>query len=193
LGATRLMKVATRLYSRAFLCALLTLPAMSWAASASADVVTVTAKGTIAPTCSMTASQLFPAKNLNVAGSATATASVTCNQVFRMNATSTNGAIRNSAAAAAPYTNTLPYSLKADIGLDDGSTSTATCASSTLAAGQSACALSPANSSGLTSNGQIATNKTTTLTLSWTPPASPTFLKPGSYSDSITLTIAVVP
>ena len=30
LGATRLMKVATRLYSRAFLCALLTLPAVGW-------------------------------------------------------------------------------------------------------------------------------------------------------------------
>ena len=185
--------VRARLFSRAVSCALVTLTAFAAAPSAHADVLTVTAQGTIAPTCAISATQNFPASNLNAAGSAIATASVNCNQTFKINATSANGAIKSSAAASAPYTNTLPYSLKAEVALDTGADSTATCASSTLMAGQSSCALSPANSTGLTSNGQIATNKTTTLTLSWVPPSSPTFLKPGSYSDSITLTIAVVP
>lgn len=186
------MFVWTRMFSRSVACAFLA-SAAAWTVAARADVLTVTAKGTIAPTCSMSSTKDFGTSNINAAGSASATASLNCNQFFKINATSAQGAIKSSAAASAPYTNALPYSLKADIGLDDGSTSTATCASSTLVAGQSTCALSPANTTGLTSNGQIATNKTTTLTVSWTPPASPTFLKPGSYSDSITLTIAVVP
>lgn len=188
------MKAFTRMFSRAVACALLTLAAGTWTVSVRADTVTVTAKGAIAPTCSMSSTQDFRStSNVNAPGSATATALVTCNQFFKMNATSSNGAIKNSVAVSPPFTNSLPYSLKADVGLDDGSTQTVTCASSTLVAGQSSCALSPANTAGLTSNGQIATNKTTTLTMSWTPPATPTLLKPGSYTDSITLTIAIVP
>src|SRR5579872_1419000 len=175
------MKVFTRKLSRAVACALLTLSAVA-SISARADTVTVTAKGAIAPTCSISSTKDFGSSNINIPGSATATATVTCNQTFKMNASSANGAIRSSVAASAPYTNTLPYSLKADIALDNGSTSTAMCPSSSLVSGQSVCQLSPANSAGLTSNGQIATGKTTTLTMSWTPPASPTFLKPGSYS-----------
>jgi hypothetical protein len=158
-----------------------------------ADTLTVTAKGTVAPTCSLSATQQFPASDLGTAGSATAKANVNCNQLFKINATSANGTIKSSVAASAPYTNTLPYNLEADVALDDGSIRTATCASSTLVAGQSGCALSPANGTGLTSNGQIATNKTTTLTISWTTPAAPNLLKAGSYSDTITLTIASVP
>lgn len=181
------------MFSRAAACACLTSTLVSFGAPARADTLTVTAKGTIAPACSMSATQQFATSNINIAGNSVAKASVNCNQTFKMNATSANGAIKSSAAVSPPYTNSLPYSLKADIALDNGSTSSATCASSALVAGQSSCALSPANSTGLTSNGQIATNKATTLTVSWTPPARPTFLKPGSYSDTITLMIAVVP
>ena len=141
----------------------------------------------------MSATGQFPSSDINSAGSAVATASVSCNQTFKINATSLKGAIKSGASVSAPYTNTLSYMLKADVALDDGTVRTATCGSATLVAGQSSCALSPANSTGLTSNGQIATNKTTTLTLSWVPPSPPTYLKPGSYSDSITLTIAPVP
>lgn len=189
------MKLRTRTFSRAVACALIVLTALAQAAAgpARADTLTVTAKGAIASTCSMSSTKDFGSANINAPGSATATASVSCNQPFKLNATSANGAIKMAASVSPPYTNTLPYSLKADIALDDGSTRTATCGSATLVAGQSGCALSPANSTGLTSNGQIATGKTTTLTMSWVPPAPPTYLKPGSYSDSITLTIAVAP
>lgn len=187
------MKVSTRKFSRAVACALLSQTAAAWTASARADTVTVTAKGAIAPTCSMSSTKDFGTNDINRAGTASATASVTCNQFFKMNASSTNGAIKSAVAVSPPFTNTLPYSLKVTVALDDGSIQTVTCGSSTLVAGQSSCTLSPANTTGLTSNGQIATNKTTTLTMSWTPPAAPTLLKPGSYSDSITLTIAVVP
>lgn len=156
-------------------------------------MLTVTAKGTISPACSLVATQQFPAADLSTGGSSVAKANVNCNQLFKLNATSANGAIKSGVAATPPYTNTLPYNLKADVALDDGSNRSATCASSTLVAGQSSCALSPANSTGLTSNGQIATNKTTTLTISWTTPAAPTLLKAGNYSDTITITIASVP
>jgi hypothetical protein len=181
------------MFSRAVVCALLAGTAVVAAVPACADTVTVTAKGTIAPTCSMVSTKDFGTSNINVPGSATATASVTCNQIFKINAASTNGAIKSSVGVSGPFTNTLPYSLKADVALDNATVRSATCGSATLVAGQSSCALSPANGTGLTSNGQIATNKTTTLTLSWTPPAAPALLKPGSYSESITLTIAVVP
>ena len=188
------MGTRTRMFSRAFAYALIAPALAVGSAPVRAATVTVTAQGTIAPSCSMTSTKNFGSANINAAGTATATASVTCNQFFKMNATSANGAIKMAASVPAPYTNSLPYSLKGDIGLDNGTTSSVTCASSTLVAGQSSCALSPANSTGLTSGGQIATGKTTTLTMSWTPPAPPTFLKPGgSYSDSITLTVSVVP
>jgi hypothetical protein len=183
-----------RLFCRILGCVLVPAASLSPATPASAQAeVKVTAKGTVAPSCSMSATQQFGSQNLNVAGIATARAQINCNQFFKINATSQNGAIKSSVAIASPFTNTLSYTLKADVALDDGSIRSATCASQQLVAGQTSCALSPANGAGLTSNGQIATNRTTTLTISWTPPASPNFLKPGSYSDSITLTIAAVP
>lgn len=178
----------TRMFSRVVACAFLSLAALAAAPAAHADTLTVTAKGTIQPTCSMSATQQFSAADFTASGSATAKTSITCNQFFKMNATSANGLVKTSAPSTNGFGNTLPYSLKADLTLDGGSTS-ATCASSTLLAGQSSCALSPANSTGLTSNGQIATNKTTNLTVSW----GSALLVPGSYSDTLTLTIAVVP
>jgi hypothetical protein len=176
-----------------FVRATMTLTAMGWTGPAGADVLTVTTRGTIQPTCSVAASQQFSTSNLNIAGSTVAKATVTCNQFFKVNATSAKGAIKSDGVVAAPFTNSVAYSLKADDALDDSSTRSATCSSASLVAGQSSCALSPANSTGLTSNGQISTGKATTLTVSWTPPSLPTLLKPGSYSDVINLTIAAVP
>lgn len=167
--------------------------AMGWLAPARADVLTVTARGTIQPACSVASSQQFSTLSLNVAGSAVAKATVTCNQFFKVNATSAKGAIKSDGLVSPPFANSVAYSLRADVGLDDNSTRSATCSSASLTAGQSSCALSPANSTGLTSNGQISTGKVTTLTVSWTPPSVPTLLKPGSYSDVINLTIAPVP
>jgi hypothetical protein len=187
------MFASKRHLSQAFACFLAASVGIAAAAPAQSDVLTVTAKGTIAPTCSLSATQPFAAASFNASGSSAATANVNCNQLFKVTATSANGAIKSSVPASAPFTNALPYMLKADVRLDDGSVTTATCASSALVAGQSSCPLSPANSTGLTSNGKIATDKTTTLTVSWTPPSLPTVLKPGSYSDTITLTIASLP
>lgn len=187
------MDVRTRMFSRALACALFTGLAVAGGAPARADVLTVTAKGTIQPSCAITATQLFPASNFNTSGSAVAKANVKCNQFFKINASSQKGAIKSADAVSPPFSNAVPYSLKADVVLDNNSTQTATCAAATLVAGQSSCTLSPANSTGLTSNGQIATDKTTTLTVNWTPPPFPTLMKPGSYSDTITLTIATVP
>lgn len=193
MGGFQPMLDRTRLISRTLVCAGLALPALCWTAPVRADLLTVTAKGTIQPTCSIAATQQFPSSNLNVAGSTVAKASVTCNQFFKINATSAKGAIKSSDVVSSPFTNSVPYSLKADIALDDGSVRSATCESARLTTGQTSCPLSPANREGLTSNGQIATGKTATLTVSWTPPSLPTLLKPGSYSDTINLTIAAVP
>jgi spore coat protein U-like protein len=62
-----------------------------------------------------------------------------------------------------------------------------------LVAGQSSCALSPANSTGLSSGGKASLNKTATLTVAYTVPTLPTRLIAGSYSDTITLTITASP
>ena len=181
------MKVVTRMFSRAVACALLT--GVAGAAPTQADTLTVTAKGAIAPSCAVSNTQNFPTSNFTAAGTAAAKASISCNQFFKVTTTSAKGAFKTNAPAVGSFGNSLPYTLKADVALDDGSTRTASGASSTLLAGQSSCQLSPANSTGLTSNGQVATNKTTTLTASW----SAALLVPGSYSDTITFTVAVVP
>jgi hypothetical protein len=182
-----------RLFCRILGCVLVPAASLSPGTPAFAQAeVKVTAKGTVAPSCSMTATQNFAASSFNTAGSAVAKASINCNQFFKLNATSQKGAIKSSVVASGLLTNRLPYSLTADVALDAGSRNE-TCSSSSLVSGQSSCVLSPANAAGLTSNGQIATNKITTLTVSWTPPALPTMLAPGTYSDTITLTIATVP
>jgi hypothetical protein len=174
-------------------CNLTALASLVSAQPAFGQALTVTAKGVVTPSCSMTSSQAFPAADFNQQGTSSAKALVSCNQFFKIKATSTKGAIKTSTAASGQLVNSLPYSLKVDVPLDNGATATATCAATTLVAGQAGCALSPANSTGLTSGGQIATNKNVALTASWSPPALPQMLVPGSYSDTITLSIATVP
>lgn len=163
------------------------------AGAARADQVSVQAKGKIVGTCSLVAATAFPTASFATNGSGTATAAVNCNQPFRLRATSTNGAIKSAAVIAPNFVNALSYSLKADMPLDGGSVVSATCASASLAAGQSSCALSPASSGGLSSGAGIATNKIATLTLAWSVPPLPTRLVAGNYSDTITLSIAPSP
>jgi len=156
-----------------------------------ADVLTITAKGTIASSCSVGVQQAFGVANFNAAGSAGAQALVNCNTGFRINVTSANGAAKTANVTSNGFTNSLPYSVKLDLPLDDNSTVSATCASSALVSGQSSCALSPANGTGLSSGGKTAINKIAALTATWTLPAQP--LVAGSYSDTLTVSIASVP
>ena len=151
------------------------------------------ARGKIDGSCSLAAVSTFPTANFAANSNAVATAAVNCNQPFRIRATSANGAIKSAAVIAPNFTNTLPYTLKADVPIDGGTPVSATCASTSLVAGQASCALSPASSSGLSSGAGIATNKTATLTLAWTMPTVPMRLIAGSYSDTITLSIAPSP
>jgi len=184
-----------RISARPLACLLLALLALSPAGVAHADVLTVNAKGTIGTSCTLAASSQFAAPDLSASGSVTAQASVNCNTGFKINALSANGAIANGTVAPANFTNLVPYALTLSVPLESGTPNpiTATCASSTLVAGQSGCALSPADPGGLSSGGKASINKTATLTVAYTVPALPTRLIAGSYSDTITLTIAAVP
>ena len=86
----------------------------------------------------------------------------------------------------------MKYTLTVSVPLDSGGPVSANCASSALLAGQSSCALSPSNATGLSSGSATATNKVATLTAAWTTPSLP-YLVAGSYSDTLTISIATVP
>ena len=166
------------------------------ASRARADALTVNATGTIGTSCSIALASAFSAPNLSTSNSVGATATVNCNTGFKVNATSANGAIKSTTAPPVNFTNTVPYNLTLSVPLESGSPNpmSATCASSALVSGQSSCALSPANGTGLSSSGRASINKTATLTLAYTVPTLPaTRLIAGSYSDTITLTVAAVP
>ncbi|MFC4594398.1 hypothetical protein [Sphingobium tyrosinilyticum] len=165
--------------------------AFSASAPAKAQSLTITATGTIVGGCGITVGSNFGPANLSAGGNVTGTATVNCNAGFKINATSANGAIKTNTVAPANFTNAVPYSLAMTVPLDVGGNVSATCNSSELVAGQSGCALSPGNSAGLSSNGKTANNKTATLTASWSLPAPR--LIAGTYSDTITVSIASVP
>lgn len=161
---------------------------------AQADVLTVNATGTIAGTCQLTlASDFSTTADLSVSGSSAASATVDCTTPFKINATSSNGALNNSVSAVSGFTNTLGYDLTISVPLNSGGPAAATCASTLLVTGQSSCALSPGNTTGLYSGATgSATNKTATLTAAWITPASPKLVA-GAYSDTLTVSIAAVP
>jgi hypothetical protein len=166
---------------------------MAVATPARADVLTVNATGTIGTSCSIAATTPFTTPNLSANGNVGAQATVNCNTGFKVNALSANGAIKSSTSAPTNFTNTLPYNFTLSVPLETGGPAAATCASSALVAGQSSCALSPANSTGLSSGGKASINKTAALTVAWSLPTLPTRLIAGSYGDTITLTVAAVP
>jgi hypothetical protein len=142
-------------------------------------------------TCTVSASSSFGTPSLAASGSVTAQALVNCNAAFKITAQSRNGRLANPEAAPAGFANAVPYELTFSVPLDNSSTpASATCASSTLTSGQAGCALSPGNAGGLSSGGKPSINKTATLTVAYAVPAAPTRLVAGSYTDTITLTIA---
>jgi len=161
------------------------------AAPGRADTVAITASGTIQPRCGVSVQQAFSSADFSTSGSSVAQALVDCNTGFRINITSANGAAKTTNQASSGFTNSLPYSLKLSVPLDSGSPVEATCTSGTLMSGQASCALSPNNASGLSSGGKSAINQIATLTASWAPPFQK--LVAGSYSDTLTVSIASVP
>ena len=185
MSVTGLQRQAVRLLT---FCALVLAPT-----NARADEFSVRAIGTILGSCGFTVSSSFPPDaDLTVPGSINAGALVNCGVPFRVHAASASGALRNSAPAASGFTNFLGYTLSVSVMLDGGSAISASCGSATLVAGQSSCALSPFNATGLSSGAGIATNKTATLTASWGSPGS-AHLAAGTYSDTLTITIAAAP
>lgn len=167
--------------------------AFAAAGPAAADRLVVTAQGNVASSCSIAKASDFGAVNLAAGGSTQATATVNCNTGFRINAQSTNGALKSGTTAAASFVNSNSYTLAVSVPVESGAPAAASCGSATLLAGQAGCALSPANTTGLSSGGRPAIGRTATLTLSWTPPTLPARLMAGQYSDTITVTIATVP
>jgi len=159
------------------------------AAPASADVVTVTAQGTIPSSCGLTLQSVFGAANLNADGSINASASVNCNTPYRIRASSANGSLKSATPAPAQFGNSLSYGLSVTVPLDAGGQISATCGSAALVSGASSCALSPASASGLSSGTGTSTSKTAALALQWTLPTAARLVA-GSYSDTITITIA---
>jgi len=161
-----------------------------FAVSASAAVVIVTAQGTIQSSCGIALQSAFGSANLNGDGSVSGSALVNCNAPYRLRASSSNGALTTPTAAPAQFSNSLAYNLTAAVPLDAGGQVSATCASSTLTAGSSSCALSPASATGLSSGTGTSNSKVASLSVQWTLPTA-TRLIAGSYSDVITITIAV--
>lgn len=177
---------------RAFL--VLVLGMGSFGSPARADTLTINATGTIIGSCQLTTSSNFPADaDLSVSGSVGATALVDCSTPFKINATSSNGALLRPGTASSGFTSSLVYTLAMSVPLNVGGPVTASCTSDKLVSGQSSCALSPNNSTGLSSGATgTATNKTASLTASWTTPSSPRLMA-GAYSDTLTVTIAAAP
>jgi len=165
--------------------------ALQASAPARADSLTITASGTIQPSCSVAVQAAFQSADFTASGSSTAQALVNCNGGFRINVTSANGAAKTTNQASSGFTNALSYTLGLSVPLDDSSTASAICTSASLVAGQSTCALSPGNATGLSSGGKTAMGKVATLTASWVLPAQK--LVAGSYSDTLTVSIASVP
>jgi len=159
-------------------------------APASADVVTVTAQGTIPSSCGLALQNAFGAANLNADGSISASALVNCNAPYRIRASSANGALKTTTPAPAQFSNSLDYSLSVTVPLDVGGQISATCTSATLVSGATGCTLSPASASGLSSGSGTSTSKTAVLALQWTLPTA-TRLVAGNYADTVTITIAV--
>ena len=179
------MMVKTRVIARATKFALLLAVAIATAEAAHAQSQTlqVIAKGTIDPGCSVSVGTPFPAANLASSGSTSAAALVNCNKGFSVSAKSTNGLLKSSSIAPAGFTNSLAYSFAYSLPLDDSGSLTINCTSAQLAAG-SGCSAG--------SSGKTAINKTASLQVSWTTPASPK-LASGSYSDILTISVAAVP
>lgn len=175
--------------SRASLILTLLLGMLQTSMPARADVVMVTAQGTIQSSCGLTVQSAFGAANLNNDGSVNASASVDCNTPYRIRASSANGALKTSASAPAQFSNSLGYDLTVTVPLDAGGQISATCVSALLTSGSTGCALSPASASGLSSGSGTSTSKTAALALQWTLPTA-TRLIAGNYSDVITITIA---
>lgn len=161
------------------------------AASAKADSVTIPATGSINASCSITVASGFPAANLTVSGSVGASSTLNCNTRFKVNATSTNGAIRTPKSPPTGFTNALAYSFSLNVPLDQGGSVSATCPAAQLVVGQAGCALSPANTTGLSSGAGTSVNKTAALTAAWTLPTAK--LIAGSYSDTIIISVAPQP
>lgn len=165
---------------------LVAFPALVAAGSARADAVQFVATGTISASCSLTKASDFASANLAANGSVNATATVNCNTGFTVTATSAKGAIKRVPLVAPPanFTNSLPYAFALSVPLDSGGPAAANCASAAMLA----------NSCSVSSGSAVATNKTATLTTSWTAPVAPApMLVAGSYSDTITLSIAAAP
>ena len=156
---------------------------------AHAQTLTITAKGVIQGSCGISVQSAFGSANLDADGSATGSALVNCNTPYRIRATSTNGAMKAATIAPPQFSNSLDYNLTVAVPLDVGGQISATCASPTLAVGQTSCALSPASSNGLSSGTGTSTSKTASLTVQWTLPTV-TRLVAGNYADVLTITIA---
>lgn len=156
---------------------------LALAPAAHADSVSIPATGTIVSSCSLALASNFPAANFSANGNISATASVNCNTAFSITATSAKGAVKTANATSAGFINSLPYGFSLSVPLDSGGPAAANCTSAALLA----------NSCNVTSGGALATNKTATLGVAWTQPALPTRLVGGSYTDTITLSIAATP
>lgn len=162
-------------------------------AGANAQTLTITATGQIPASCGLAAASSFSNANLDANGSSSATATVNCNTKYLLKATSANGGLKTATAApSASFANKLDYQFNISVPLDNSAgTLTGSCAASNLAAGASACALSPAGT-GLSSGSGTSTGKTATLGINWTVPSA-VHLVAGSYADTITISIAAQP
>lgn len=173
----------------AFACAIAALALTIPVERADADVLTVVAAGRIDPVCEISVAAPIPAADFASAGKVQGAATVNCNTGFAVKATSANGAVKTSTPVSSGFSNSLPYVLSFWVQTGAGPLF-ARCNSPTLVAGQSACALSP-NGPGIHSDA-AALNKTASLTLAWSPPASPHLIA-GSYQDTITLSVEPSP
>lgn len=158
---------------------------------ASADVLMVTTKGTIAPVCSVSVKSPIPSADFTSSGHVSGLALLNCNTGFVMTATSANGGLKNDVPAPRGFTNSLGYFLSVFISLGGAAAVSGGCTSARLVAGNSSCSLSPGGA-GLSSGGKPAIGTTAYLTVIWATPTKP-HLVAGAYHDTITISVAAAP
>jgi len=161
------------------------------AQQASADILTVTAKGSIAPVCSISVKNPLPAADFSSSGRVSGSALVNCNTGFVMTATSANGAVKNDADVPSGFTNALAYHLHIVLPVSGSSSIVAGCMSALLVGGSSSCSLSPGGS-GLSSGGEPAFGTIATMTVIWATPSKPRLVA-GAYHDTISISVAAAP
>jgi hypothetical protein len=164
-----------------------------------AQTVTLDIQGNLTESCALSG---VPSGNvslgdLTVAGSTTINFSVDCNAPFAYALVSGSlglgriGGAGPTAPGSQPLASAVPYTIAASFTTDTGSFGNTALPSETLTAANAAPCVAPSYSIACpfahSGTGAAAAGLPASLTIAWTPPATP--LQAGTYQDTLTLTV----